>query len=256
MAQHGVKLQPPRPEQSEARAHLRLGCAKSVRSLRDKAKSRARAKAKTERDAIAIYHATTKPLSRSAGCSSVAAAAYRAGVALVDARTGMTHDFTRRSGVAASFIMAPGNAGEFASDRESLWNAAEAAEQRKDARTAREWILALPSELAAEQRADLARDFARELVERYGVAVDVAIHAPREMATSATIMRISSAPRAWLKAIRSGKNRCWSFPTPSEKRLALGRPPMKFRCSANTGPNWPMPRWKRRANRPASTIAA
>lgn len=108
----------------------------------------------------------------------MAAAAYRAGVALVDARTGMTHDFTRRSGVVASFIMAPDNAGEFAHDRESLWNAAETAEKRKDARTAREWVLALPAELDADQRTVLARAMARALVERYGVAVDVSIHAP------------------------------------------------------------------------------
>jgi len=133
---------------------------------------------KPERAAIAIMHFATKPLSRSTGRSSVAAAAYRAGVILVDARTGMTHDFTRRAGVVETSILAPTDAGGFASDRQALWNAAEAAEKRKDSRTAREWVLALPSELAAERRANLARDFAREMVERYGVAADVAIHAP------------------------------------------------------------------------------
>lgn len=108
----------------------------------------------------------------------MAAAAYRAGVKLEDHRTAMVFDFTRRSGVMAAAILAPVDAGELARDRASLWNAAEAAEKRKDSRTAREWILALPSELDAEQRAGLARDFARELVDRYGVAADVAIHAP------------------------------------------------------------------------------
>lgn len=63
-------------------------------------------------------------------------------------------------------------------ERNALWNAAESAEVRKDARTAREWIVALPSELDAEQRAALARDFGRELAARYGVAVDLAIHLP------------------------------------------------------------------------------
>lgn len=136
------------------------------------------AKSKAKVAAVAIYHATTKPLGRSAGRSSVAAAAYRAGVKLEDHRTVMVFDFTRRSGVVLAEIVAPAGAGELASDRAALWNAAEAAENRKDARTAREWILALPAELIAEQRADLARAFAHELVERYGVAVDVAIHAP------------------------------------------------------------------------------
>ncbi|GLQ89589.1 hypothetical protein GCM10007898_31640 [Dyella flagellata] len=108
----------------------------------------------------------------------MAAAAYRAGVKLEDQRTAQVFDFTRRSGVVATTILAPADASQFARDRASLWNAAEAAEKRKDARTAREWVLALPSELGAEERADLARDFAGVLVERFGVAVDVAIHAP------------------------------------------------------------------------------
>lgn len=63
-------------------------------------------------------------------------------------------------------------------DRGVLWNAAEAAEKRKDSRTAREWIVALPAELGDVQRADLARSFGVELGRRHGVAVDVAIHAP------------------------------------------------------------------------------
>jgi hypothetical protein len=108
----------------------------------------------------------------------VAAAAYRSGVALLDERTGITHDFTRRAGVVATEIVAPTDAGAFARNRETLWNAAEAAEKRKDARTAREWIVALPAELDAEQRANLAHDLACELVDRYGVVADVAIHAP------------------------------------------------------------------------------
>lgn len=64
------------------------------------------------------------------------------------------------------------------SERNALWNAAESAEKRKDARTAREWVVALPAELDADERAELARSFASELASRYGVAVDVAIHQP------------------------------------------------------------------------------
>lgn len=124
---------------------------------------------------IAIYHASTKPLSRSTGRSAVAAAAYRAGEVLVDERTGLVHDYSRRSGVARTDIVLPDGGSV---ERNALWNAAERAENRKDARTAREWVLALPDELDAEQRAELARDFAGQLASRYGVAVDVAIHLP------------------------------------------------------------------------------
>lgn len=49
-------------------------------------------------------------------------------------------------------------------DRSQLWNLAEQSENRKDARTAREWVIALPDELTADQRKDLAKDFATALV--------------------------------------------------------------------------------------------
>ncbi len=124
---------------------------------------------------MAIYHCTTKPISRSAGRSAVAAAAYRAGESITDERTGKTHDYTKRHGVLTAVALLP--TGETC-DRSQLWNAAEAAEKRKDARTAREWIVALPAELDQHQRLLLATDFAVELGQRFGVAVDVAIHEP------------------------------------------------------------------------------
>ena len=130
---------------------------------------------KDEKRPVAIYHASTKPISRSAGRSSIAAAAYRAGTELIDDRTGLVHDYTRKGGVVSSDIIAV-DGGAF--DRAALWNAAEVAEKRKDARTAREWVVALPAELDAEQRYALARSFSAELSRRYGVVADVCIHRP------------------------------------------------------------------------------
>ena len=126
---------------------------------------------------MAIYHLSVKSISRSAGRSVVAAAAYRAGQELTDERQGLTHDYTRKQGVEDAFIVAPDGA-DWAQDRNALWNAAEAAEKRKDAKTGREYELALPAELDAGARKELARDFARELVARYEVVADVAIHEP------------------------------------------------------------------------------
>ncbi|WP_283163093.1 MULTISPECIES: MobQ family relaxase [Pseudomonas chlororaphis group] len=122
-----------------------------------------------------MYHATTKPIARSAGRSAVAAAAYRSGSELVDERTGLVHDYTRKGGVVSAEIIAPDGG---SAERGALWNAAELAENRKDSRTAREWIVALPAELDAGQRRELAVSFGAELARRYGVAVDVAIHEP------------------------------------------------------------------------------
>ena len=124
---------------------------------------------------MAIYHATTKPVSKSSGRSAVAAAAYRAGERIESERTGKTHDYTKKNGVLFAEAL---DAQGFAVDRSQLWNAADNAENRKDGRVAREWLVALPSELGANERCELAQGFAQELRERYGVATDVCIHAP------------------------------------------------------------------------------
>ena len=125
---------------------------------------------------MAIYHLSVSVVSRSTGRSAVAAAAYRAGARLRDERTGQLHDYTRRSGVLAAEVIAP--PGCVTLDRERLWQAAEAAERRRDARTAREVRIALPAELDAEACRDLARQYAQWVAERYRTAVDVAVHAP------------------------------------------------------------------------------
>jgi Ti-type conjugative transfer relaxase TraA len=118
-------------------------------------------------------------VSRSSGRSAVAAVAYRSAEKLTNERDGLTHDYSRRDGVERSEIVLPqGVKAEWAQDRSGLWNAAEAAEKRVDARVAREFVLALPHELNAEKRMELTREFAQDLADRYGAAVDFAIHAP------------------------------------------------------------------------------
>ena len=134
---------------------------------------------------MALYHLSVKPVSRGAGRSAVAAAAYRTAEPLHDARQGVTHDYTRKRGVEARMLLMPygGGVASFegegrTAERERLWNAAEAAERRKDARVAREYELALPCELDGDGRRRLVTAFAGELVRRHGVAVDAAVHAP------------------------------------------------------------------------------
>ncbi|CUW97545.1 Conjugal transfer protein traA [Agrobacterium fabacearum S56] len=130
---------------------------------------------------MAIYHLSTKPVSRSSGRSAVASAAYRCAVLLVNQRDGLVHDFTRKEGVEHSEIVLPqGVSADWALDRSKLWNAAEFAEKRKDARVAREFEIALPHELSPEGRLKAARAFAQDLANRYGAAVDFAIHSPSE----------------------------------------------------------------------------
>ena len=105
---------------------------------------------------MAVYHLTTKPISRAMGRSGPAASAYRSAEIVHDHSTGETWDYTRKQGVEHSEIVLPTSAAErdihWARDREQLWNAAEAAEKRKDARVAREYEIALPHELSREER--------------------------------------------------------------------------------------------------------
>jgi Ti-type conjugative transfer relaxase TraA len=128
---------------------------------------------------MAIYHCSMKPVSRGSGRSAVAAIAYRTASRMINERENVWHDFTRKTGVVHCEIVLPeGSDATWALDRSTLWNAAEFAEKRKDARLAREVEIALPHELNADQRLALVRAFARDLADRYGAAVDFAIHAP------------------------------------------------------------------------------
>ena len=124
------------------------------------------------------YHLHAEPLQRSKGHSSLAAAAYRAGVKLHDERTGETHDYRRRGGVLQAELILPEGAPAWAHDRETFWNRAEAMERRKDAQTARMLDIAIPHELSDDDRIELVRAFVKDNFVRFGMGADVAWHAP------------------------------------------------------------------------------
>lgn len=128
---------------------------------------------------MAIYHTRVKTFSRAQGHASTAAAAYRAGLLILDERTGLRHDYRRRGGVVETRCLAPDGAPDWAFDPRRLWPAAEASERRKDATVAREFEVALPHELSNEQRSDLAAEISRCLVQRYRFAVQSSIHEPQ-----------------------------------------------------------------------------
>ena len=128
---------------------------------------------------MAIYHMSVKPIRRATGRSAVAASAYRSATLLHDKRTEMTHDYRAKDGVLATGVVLPeGSTADWALDREALWNAAEDVERRKDAKTAKEFEVALPEELTVDQQRELVEAFAQALADDYGAAADWAIHAP------------------------------------------------------------------------------
>jgi ATP-dependent exoDNAse (exonuclease V) alpha subunit len=137
---------------------------------------------------VAHYFLNLKNLGRSNGTSALYAAAYRSGERIRDERTGRIYDYTERRDVLHKEILVPSDYTStdvaWARDRSNLWNFAEAAESRKNARVAREYLVALPVELDIQGRVALAKGFAQELADRYRFAVDVAVHAPRDFPRS------------------------------------------------------------------------
>lgn len=127
---------------------------------------------------MADYRLSSKIIKRSSGQSAVAAAAYRSGLILNDERTGVRHDYSRKSGVIHSEILAPANTPEWMTDRAKLWNAVEAVETRKNSQLSREIQLSLPHELSQEQRTKLVQDFVQEQFVSLGMIADVNIHTP------------------------------------------------------------------------------
>ena len=125
---------------------------------------------------MAIFHMSVKVIQRSKGRSAVAAAAYRASEKILDERTGLEHDYTRKGKPIGTPVIITPDGSKIS--RAELWNMAEQAEKRKDATTAREYELALPCELTTEQRESLAKEFCHYLAQKNGCAVDMAIHKP------------------------------------------------------------------------------
>jgi Ti-type conjugative transfer relaxase TraA len=126
--------------------------------------------------AMAIYHFSAKIISRAAGSSALAAAAYRSASRLHDERLDRHHDFTNKAGVIHSEVMLPEGAPEHLSDRERLWNEAESAEKRIDAQLAREVEFALPRELSPDMGISLARDFVSREFVGLGMVADLNVH--------------------------------------------------------------------------------
>ncbi|EAT07121.1 probable conjugal transfer protein traA [Sphingomonas sp. SKA58] len=125
---------------------------------------------------MAIYHFSAKVISRAAGSSAVAAAAYRSASRLRDDRLDRHHDFSNKPGVVHSEVLLPAGAPDEWHGRERLWNDVEAAELRKDAQLAREVEFAIPREMSQADGIELARDFVqKEFVDR-GMVADLNVH--------------------------------------------------------------------------------
>jgi Ti-type conjugative transfer relaxase TraA len=131
---------------------------------------------------MAIAFARARYLSRASGGNAVRSAAYNARESITAERTGELFHFRHRDAPEHHEVLLPEGADPRFSDCAVLWNAAEAAERRKDSQVAREIVLALPADrvLSTEDRIELARSFAEQHFVAKGLAVQLDVHAPHK----------------------------------------------------------------------------
>ena len=125
---------------------------------------------------MAIFHLEAKVISRGAGRSACAASAYLSCSKILNDYDGIQHDYTRKSGLVWQQVFLPEFAPQEWSDRAVLWNAVEANEKTKDSRLAREFVVALPTELGKDQWTELLTEYIQSNFVAEGMCADVAIH--------------------------------------------------------------------------------
>lgn len=127
---------------------------------------------------MAIYHMQAKIVSRGKGRSAVAASAYMSCSSVTNEYDGVHHDYTRKKGLVWEQVFLPENAPVEWQDHAILWNAVEDAEKSKDSRLAREFVVALPRELNADQQIALLTEYIQQQFVADGMCADVGIHDP------------------------------------------------------------------------------
>ena len=127
---------------------------------------------------MAIGHLAIRSHSRAKSHTAAAGLAYRCGATL-RGPDGAVHDYSRRArdDVAATGIAAP-HGTPIATDLQTLADAVETAERRRDSQIGRDFQPAIPAELDEEQGIELVSQFAHALRERYGTVAVWAVHRP------------------------------------------------------------------------------
>jgi Ti-type conjugative transfer relaxase TraA len=101
---------------------------------------------------------------------------HRSAARLHDERLDRPRDFTNKARLIHSEVMLPDGAPQRWLNRETLWNAVEAAEKRKDAQLVREIEFSIPREMSQAQGVELARDFVQQEFVDLGMVADLNVH--------------------------------------------------------------------------------
>lgn len=125
---------------------------------------------------MSLYSCSISNIKRSNGRSSVAKAAYNSRSELLDKRTNNKYDYSQKQDLGFSQIITPQNAPAWASNRQKLWSKNELVNKRRDARVAKEIMVALPRELTKNQQLNLVQKFVTNNLTPLGVIADVNAH--------------------------------------------------------------------------------
>ncbi|HCB2173505.1 TPA: MobA/MobL family protein [Klebsiella pneumoniae] len=158
---------------------------------------------------MALYRLEMQNVSRSDGVSSVAKAAYRHRSVMIDERTGEMHGekSANRDDLVYAEILAPDNTPDFLiKSSNKLWNFVEKTEKRKDARTAKEFKITLPTELSNEQNIKLLKDFLLNHFVDKGIICDFVLHNDKDNKNPHAHVMITTreiTPNGFGKKVRS-----------------------------------------------------
>ena len=125
---------------------------------------------------MAIYHLEAKVISRGVGRSAVAASAYMSCSRIYNDYDGIQHDYTRKQGLVYEQVLLPSQAPPEWKDRSVLWNAVEETEKTKDSRLAREFVVALPTELSKGENISLLTEYVQSNFVDDGMCADFCMH--------------------------------------------------------------------------------
>ena len=125
---------------------------------------------------MAIYHLEAKVISRGVGRSAVAASAYMSCSRIYNDYDGIQHDYTRKQGLVYEQVLLPPQVLPEWKNRSVLWNAVEETEKTKDSRLAREFVVALPTELSKEENISLLTEYVQDNFVNDGMCADFCIH--------------------------------------------------------------------------------
>ena len=128
----------------------------------------------------AIYGLNFQIVSRGKGSSALSVASYQSGERLSSRDSGETFDYSQHhvlteSRVLETVILTPENCGDWAHDRETLWNEVERTHTAKNSQLARWARVTIPREIPADERMELVTNFVqREFVSR-GMIADISL---------------------------------------------------------------------------------